>query len=391
MTKGKVRGKSSAKDRPPIPEQTQRELWGRAAGRCEFRGCNEPLYRDKVSKKRSNLAVISHIVAYSPSGPRGDAIRSPLLAKDIGNLMLTCRNHGHIIDDKDKEADYPEVLLLEFKQQHEDRVRLLTESTEDNQTHVVLLQAPVDGQFFQINAKEAFEAILPYYPAEEQPFLIDLSGVMLGATTPGFFSVMSRTITERAGRLLERRVGDGSGKRLSVFAIAPIPLLVHFGKLLGDLADIDLYQKHRVGRPWRWREEVDRSNDFYNVMCPEPSGIEDKPVALLLSVSEVVNRARVKGALGTDPVTYEIIAKDSSRDFLRSRERLHAFSIELRKLLCLIRDNHPKDQPIHVFGALPAPLAIELGRNLKPFDAPFYIYEYEKAHRRFEYALTVNE
>jgi hypothetical protein len=336
------------------------------------------------------LAVISHIVAYSPSGSRGDAIRSPLLATDICNLMLTCRVHGHTIDDKDKEVDYPEALLLEFKQQHEDRVRLLTESTEDNQTHVVLLQAPVDGQFFRINAKEAFEAILPNYPAEEQPFLIDLSGFVLGATTPGFFSVMSQTITERADRLLERRVGAGSGRRLSVFAIAPIPLLVHFGKLLGDLTDIDLYQKHRIGRSWRWREEPDTLNDFYNVMGPESRGTEDRPVALLLSVSEVVNRARVNVALGTDPVAYEISAKDPSRDFLRSRERLHAFSIELRKLLCLIRDNHPKTQPIHVFGALPAPLAIELGRNLKPFDAPFYIYEYDKTHRRFEYALTVN-
>ena len=57
--------------RPTIPLQLQNELWARAAGRCEFRGCNKLLYKDDLTQKRSNLAIISHIVAFSPDGPRG--------------------------------------------------------------------------------------------------------------------------------------------------------------------------------------------------------------------------------------------------------------------------------------------------------------------------------
>src|SRR5947207_2633788 len=104
--------------RPTIPEQIQRELWARAAGRCEFRGCNKLLYKDGLTQKRSNLAVISHIVAFSPDGPRGDSIRSQQLEKNINNLMLTCRDHGKIIDDKEREMEYPEQLLIEFKREH---------------------------------------------------------------------------------------------------------------------------------------------------------------------------------------------------------------------------------------------------------------------------------
>ncbi len=38
--------------------------------------------------------------------------------------MLTCRDHGKIIDDKGREEEYPEELLLEFKREHERRVRI---------------------------------------------------------------------------------------------------------------------------------------------------------------------------------------------------------------------------------------------------------------------------
>src|SRR5688572_9921496 len=112
---------SGKRGRPSIPLSVQNELWARAAGRCEFRGCNEFVYLDPLTQKRSNLSAISHIVAYSPDGPRGDPIRSKKLERDIANLILTCRKHGKLIDDHDKVAEYPEELLLEFKREHEAR------------------------------------------------------------------------------------------------------------------------------------------------------------------------------------------------------------------------------------------------------------------------------
>jgi hypothetical protein len=159
--------------RPSISDQIQRELWGRAAGRCEFRGCNKLLYKDDLTQQHSNLSVISHIVAYSPDGPRGDLVRSKLLEKDINNLMLTCRNHSKIIDDKAREEEYPEELLREFKREHELRIRMLTEAKEDAQTHVLILQVPIDKRIIAIDQAAVFRAILPKYPVEETPTIIE--------------------------------------------------------------------------------------------------------------------------------------------------------------------------------------------------------------------------
>ena len=38
--------------RPTIPQDIKRELWIKAGGRCEFRGCNKYLYKDGVTKQR---------------------------------------------------------------------------------------------------------------------------------------------------------------------------------------------------------------------------------------------------------------------------------------------------------------------------------------------------
>ena len=51
-------------------------LWGLSAGRCQYKGCNEFLGSDSVTKGKYNIA---HIVATAPGGPRGDKKRSPLL------------------------------------------------------------------------------------------------------------------------------------------------------------------------------------------------------------------------------------------------------------------------------------------------------------------------
>lgn len=374
--------------RPAIPQAIQRELWGRAAGRCQFRGCNALLYKDGLTQQRSNLGIISHIVSFSPSGPRGDAVRSPLLATNIHNLMLTCRNHGKLIDDEEREDEYPEELLLAFKHEHEDRVRQATQSTEDAQTHVLILQVPIDGQDVYIHPTVAHRAILPRYPAAEHPLVIDLSGIKLRAEGEAFFTLMSQSIAEQIQAILTRRASKERIHHLSVFALAPIPLLMYTGHCLGDIACVDLYQRHRDQQDWAWKQD-EEADAFYEAIIPEHTDVEH-PIALVFSISGWMSRDRVVQALGDEALIYEIRAREPSRDFLRSRKRLELFGYEVRKMLVALRDAHTHHTPIHVFAALPAPMAIEFGRTIKPFDTPFVIYEYQNSQRTFVPALTIN-
>ena len=73
-----------------ISMKSRRELWFRAAGRCEFKGCNEPLDRHGITMDTCDCSECAHIIADSPDGPRGDAELSNKLAQDIDNIMLMC-------------------------------------------------------------------------------------------------------------------------------------------------------------------------------------------------------------------------------------------------------------------------------------------------------------
>jgi hypothetical protein len=376
-------------NRPTIPPNIQCELWARAAGRCEFRGCNELLYKDSLTQQRSNLAVISHIVAFSPSGPRGDPVRSKQLEKDITNLMLTCRRHGKLIDDKAQEEAYPEELLLAYKHEHELRVHLATANVEDAQTHVLILQVPVDRQNVVISPADAHRAIQPKYPADEHPTVIDLSGTRLLAEGKAFFTLMAESIKQQIQELLTRRAGALRTHSLSVFAIAPIPLLIHAGHCLGDIQRIELYQRHRDTQDWIWKEDED-VQAFYEVAQSGMLTTQECPIALVFSISGQVSRELITQALGAEPFLYEIRARELGRDFLRSRKRLELFSYEVRNAIVALHDAHAQRRPIHVFAALPAPMAIEFGRNIKSLDTPFIIYEYENSRHAYVSAFKIN-
>ena len=374
--------------RPKFPIQVERELWARAAGRCEFRGCNELLYKDGLTQQRSNLGQISHIVAHSPKGPRGDPTRSAQLATDIENLMLTCRVHAKIIDDLARVDEYPEERLLEFKREHEQRIRMLTEIQEDAQTHILLLQASIDARRFEISQDDAFRAILPRYPAEETAMTVDLTGMTIPTSSQGFFSVAAESISSEIERCLRRRSNGASIKTLSVFALAPVPLLIHLGHLLGDITHVDLYQHHRDLQNWVWKQE-EEAGEFYDVAHPEHDNAE-QPIAVLLSISAPIQQSEVVAALQQEPLIYEIRARDPNFDFLRSRKRLEMFGYEARKLLAEIRDRHGFRRPIHLFAASPSPVSIEFGRNIKPLHPAFVVYEYQKSDCTYAAALVIN-
>ena len=392
------------RSRPTIKAPILYELWGRAAGRCEFRGCNEIVYRDALTQGASNLSTVAHIVAWTPEGPRGHLTRSAALATDISNLMLTCKKHGKYVDDANRIGEYPETLLAEFKKEHEDRVCLLTGITQDAQTRVVLLTAPVDGRDFEINERDAHQALLPLYPAEEHADSFDFSNLGIPASSPGFYAILAAALNAKTDALLKRR-GTDKVRSLAVFAIAPIPLLVYFGRRLGDLQSVELFQRHRnqLPNPWAWKHE-EELGPFYDTVIPEPhalstDGVQRDPrtPVVSVSISGFVMPALVRPHVGEDTAWYQINlpgverGEASGRDSLRTRARIEAFAIEFRRVLDVVRSRHGHDQTLHLFLAVPAPVAIEVGRNVKDVDPPVLVYDYQKAAAGYAPALTINE
>lgn len=150
-----------------IPERIKIRLWGIAAGRCQYEGCNKPLWLDTLTKHEFNVAYIAHIIADSPDGPRGDPELSFRLRTDISNLMLMCDEHHRLIDREDVTGHPPER-LLKMKQMHEERIALVTSLTEEKQSHVILYGANIGQHYSLVSWEKAFKAMSPnWYPAQK--------------------------------------------------------------------------------------------------------------------------------------------------------------------------------------------------------------------------------
>jgi len=361
-----------------VTPTTRQVLWARAAGRCQYEGCNKPLIGDLISGKEDrNFGFVAHIVAETPTGPRGDAIRSPLLVNDVANLMLLCHVHHKLID-VDAVDDHPEARLLDMKRAHENRIDIVGDIAADRASHVVRFGAQIGRRESPLSYEAIAAAMLPeHYPAHGRD-LIDLE--MLGCTLrddeDAYWQLhrtnLERQFSAKIGDRLERR----AIRHLSVFALAPQPLLVLLGRMLGDITPMIVHQLQREPQTWRWQSDTPRMA-FRERHPDATSGLP----ALVLGLSATLTDDRVHKAIGPDASIWALEAEDPHNDILKRADDLAAFRTRLRIMLDRIKAAHGQDTPLHVFPALPVSAAIEVGRVTMPkADMPMVIYD-QNRHR----------
>jgi hypothetical protein len=156
---------------------TRYVLWARAAGRCEYQGCNKSLSGDLISgAEDKNFGFVAHIVADDPHGPRGDPVRSALLSNDVANLMLLCYVHHKLID-VDQVDQHPEERLQAMKAAHERRIEIVASIDESRASHVLRYAANIGGHESPVAYEHISAAMIPErYPADGRPIDIELRG-----------------------------------------------------------------------------------------------------------------------------------------------------------------------------------------------------------------------
>jgi hypothetical protein len=195
---------------------------------------------------------------------------------------------------------------------------------------------------------------------------------------------------DHLARQFELRVGErlrqGEIRHLSVFAIAPQPLLILLGSLLSDIADVDVRQISREPKGWAWRESWSPITFLDRKAEPRPSS----KVALNLGVSATIDKARISNVLGADVPIWAIEAEHPGNDVLGRPECLGVFRMLLRQAFAAIRLAHGEDAEIHVFPALPVAMAIEVGRVWMPkADLPLILWDERRDQGGFQQRLVI--
>lgn len=370
-----------------IPEKIKVRLWGKAGGRCEYEGCNTRLWLDSLTQVEFNAAYIAHIIADQPGGPRGDAKLSELLKSDLSNLMLMCDRHHRLID-RDDISGHPVERLRTMKALHEKRIDALTDIAEDKQSHVILYGANIGAQGSPLSLREAALGMVPdRFPASQQPITLGLGNSAFEDQTPEFWQFEAIQVRNMVAQQIRPRIKSGEVTHLSVFALAPQPLLMLLGSELSDIPFAEAYQRRKEPQSWKWEDHPQR----FDFTIIAPTNPKKGDAALVIALSATVTDERVTSVLGDGIPIWRVTIPIPDNDFVRSRAQTEAFRKAMRPLLDQIKSAHGEKATIHVFPAMPVSLAVDFGRVLNAkSDLPVTVYDENKKLGGFVKALSIN-
>jgi len=359
-----------------------------AGGRCEYRGCNEILWRDSITMGKMNKAYIAHVVADRPYGPRGDVVRSDQLKDDLRNLMLLC-DQCHRRIDKEQLQEHPEEVLLKMKREHEDRIELATALRPEDRTHVLLYGSNIGAITSPLTERGCEEALQKARRLRTTPNPISLS--WRGRKTEDHEDGYWRTEVEELQRQFaaftaSARLSDVN--HFSVFAHAPQPLLIKLGALLTDQFPTDVYQLHREPKStWVWQEDDDGL--IYKLHIP--ATIAGPPV-LKLALSGTINDERVTEVAPRGATIWTVTRDNPHNDHLRSLTQLSLLRKIMRTAMDKIKAAHGEDETLHVFPAMPVSAAVEFGRIRMPkADLSMLIYDQNRLTGGFTPSITITQ
>lgn len=367
-----------------IPGPVRIRLWGKAAGRCQYEGCNKPLWFDSLTKAEFNTAYIAHIIADQSTGPRGHEVFSEKLKADISNLMLMCDEHHRLIDKVDVDGHSVDR-LRDMKARHERRIELLTSIDDDKRSHVLLYGANIGDHSSNISFQKAAVAMVPQlFPADKEAIELSLKNSSFSDDENTYWQIETDHLSRQFADKVKTRLALSGIHHLSIFALAPIPLLIKLGTLLSDIPSAEVYQLHREPSNWKWQQHC--LNRF---ICEPPKSTKGIP-ALNISLSATINDSRISSKLTADHSIWKLTVEDVGNDFLKSSQQLADFRQTFRILLDRIKAEHGETSSLHIFPAIPVSIAVEIGRIWMPkADLSLVIYEQNQKLGGFYPAVTI--
>lgn len=377
--------------RAKVPLSVQVVVWAKSAGRCTL--CSAYLLNGRSWFHTILDGEMAHNVG-ATTGRRSPRSTSDLTAMGRAresNLLLLCHRCHREVDAPALADFYTIEYLTERKQAHENRVRQVTDFATRRQTVIVSTKARVRQSAVGVSARELAAALhsadLTPYTDEGEAFHICVE-LDDDETAPWVWARSTARIDEKLRRL-ERAVASGRVDHLAVFAIAPIPILMHLGSRLDDKLAVVLFGRHRVDsdEAWCWQEETAQPEVGFTV-SGDDAGDADEVVALV-SVSAPVSEHRVPEVLAGLPII-RLFPQDraASRDLISSRTALAAFSDGWRRLLNTVEADFPNTRRIHVLAALPTTAAVEMGRHrMREAQPPLAVYQ--RTEDGYAYALDV--
>ncbi|MDC0721329.1 SAVED domain-containing protein [Nannocystis bainbridge] len=241
-------------------------------------------------------------------------------------------------------------------------------------THVIRLSANI-GRQKGLWSEEQIQAALPPWEALPGGLEIDLAYLEVSDDEPATWKLLASEIRRKVSGFLQQ-VAQSSVRRISVFGLAPIPLLMVLGEALGEKQEIRVFNRFHRPAGWTWGDSRPDQSAF-KVVTHTTRGLN---VGVLLSISGKVHPEEAEAVLPPGPCAmYEIAVEEPGRDSVRTEAHLQDFASAWQNLLTKIRATHGPRCRIHLFPAVPVAVAVQCGLSFLPkADPPVRVYDHQR-------------
>jgi hypothetical protein len=176
--------------------------------------------------------------------------------------------------------------------------------------------------------------------------------------------------------------------RFAVFCMSPIPLAIHLGYLLSDRVQVEMFQWDRDGATWSWG--FGRQGTVTTTGIPQQD-VDAEDAQIRVSISAPVRREDCLLFTGHLTLDVEVRADVPDVQWLQQPEQIATVCKAFRTVLAALRARAPALKRIHVFAAVPAGVAVGLGRTVNPrMNPPVELYEFDsRKEPKYERVLTL--
>jgi hypothetical protein len=238
-----------------------------------------------------------------------------------------------------------------------------------------------------LNFQCAANALVPeYYPAG-RAIELSMRGASLTDDKGRFWAIEREHLVATFEQLVRPVIRMQQSAHLSIFAVAPQPLLIVLGSLLTDLPTAEVRHLFREPPDWRWKDHTEDPG----LELREPDSFGSIAV-LVFALSATVDDARIKAVLGDDVSIWRLTVSNPRHDCLPSKLGLSKFRELARIAMNKIKAKHGQNAVLHVFPAMGVSAAVEFGRIRQPkADLAVKIYDQNNRQGRFVPCLELSE
>lgn len=363
-----------------VTQRIKEELTYLAGWRCQFSGCGTDLRVHAATGTRGCFSYFAHIVAASPTGPRGHPVDSPLLASEPSNFLLLC-DACHRLIDKRHPAKYTVDILRKMREDSIAEVKRLLNSLTYQSVEIVAIIGNIAGQPAQFSMDDANEALWGrrLRSVEGKPTrYFNPGGHHHDVHSAVYWGSLFQQMKLDLPVLQQRLNGTNpvaDRPRLAIFPMHGTSVLLLAGRVLGDTAGVHIFQPHRnkvgTGSRWAWPIQASEAPPPTDKFCVEglrahaPGQLE---AVLIVALTSAIEPTRLPANCAAEGKlllpTLEVSAKTLDRDCIQQPEDLERFGLVVNAAIRTLQDEW-RVKTVHLFVSAPASAVVVIGQKLQ--------------------------